>query len=137
MDKRTAVKAALCVMAVIALTSAFAERLWPNTRPTGDVCLSRGELSGAPLRATAPGIPDDLDSPPGNGSLPADKAGPEGKAPPSQIKLDIILTMRRPRIAAGRHRAHRAADKLRIVLAGSLADEPVAAVAPNFPAPYA
>jgi hypothetical protein len=63
--------------------------------------------SGAPLRATAPGIPDDVDSPLGNGSLPADKAGPEGKAPPSQVKLDIILTMRRPRIAAGRHRAHR------------------------------
>jgi hypothetical protein len=107
MDKFTAVKAALCIMAVIASTSAFAERLWLNTRPAGDVCLSRGELSDAPLRATAPGIPDDLDSPSGNGSLPADKAGPEGKAPPSQIKLDIILTMRRPRIAAGRHRAHR------------------------------
>jgi hypothetical protein len=107
MDKFTAVKAALCIMAVIASTSAFAERLWLNTRPAGDVCLSRGELSGAPLRATAPGIPDDLDSPPGDGFLPADKAGPEGKAPPSQIKLDIILTMRRPRIAAGRHRAHR------------------------------
>ena len=106
MDKFTAVKAALCIMAVIASTSAFAERLWLNTRPAGDVCLSRGELSVAPLRATAPGIPGDLDSPPGNGSLPADKAGPEGKAPPSQIKLDIILTMRRPRIAAGRHRAH-------------------------------
>src|SRR5258708_4019643 len=91
MDKCTAVKAALCIMAVIASTSSFAERLWLNTRPAGGVCLGRGELSGAPLRATAPGIPDDLDSPPGNGSLPADKAGPEGKAPPSQIKLDIIL----------------------------------------------
>src|SRR5882672_1981153 len=107
MDKFTAIKAALCVVAAIASTSAFAERLWPNTRPTGDMWLSRGELSDAPLRATAPGIPDDLDSPPGNGFLPADKAGPEGKAPPSQIKLDIILTMRRPRIAATRHRAHR------------------------------
>jgi hypothetical protein len=105
MDKFTAVKAALCIMAAVASTSAFAARLWLNTRPTGDMCLSRGELSGAP--ATAPGIPDDLDSSPGNGALPADKAGPEGKAPPSQIKLNIILTMRRPRIAAGRHRAHR------------------------------
>src|SRR5258707_2404309 len=91
MDKFTGVKGALCIRAVIASPSAFAERLWLNTRPAGDVCLGRGELSGAPLRATAPGIPDDLDSPPGNGSLPADKAGPEGKAPPSQIKLVIIL----------------------------------------------
>jgi len=109
MDKLTAIKAGLCIIAAIASTSAFAEQLRSNVAdgPTGDVRLSRGELSDAPLRATAPGIPDDLDSRPGNGVLPADKAGPEGKAPPSQIKLDIILTMRRPRIAAGRHRAHR------------------------------
>ncbi len=107
MDKLTAVKAALCVVAVIASTSAFAERLWPNTRPAGDMCLSGGELSDAPLRATAPGISDDLDSPPGNGFLPADKVGPEGKAPPSQIKLNITLTMRRPHMTAGRRRAHR------------------------------
>ena len=107
MDKFTAVKAALCIMAVIASTSAFAERRWPNTRPTGDVCLSRGELSGAPLRATASGIPDDVDSPPGNGLLPTDRVDPEGKAPPSQIKLNITLTMRRPHMTAGRRRAHR------------------------------
>src|SRR5260370_456934 len=78
-----------------------------TTRRGVEVCVSGGELRGAPWRAPAPGIPDDLDPPRGKGSLPADKAGPEGKAPPSQIKLDIILTMRRPRIAAGRHRAHR------------------------------
>jgi hypothetical protein len=49
MGKFTAIKAALCVVAAIASTSAFAERLWPNTRPTGDMCLSGGELSDAPL----------------------------------------------------------------------------------------
>ena len=107
MDKFTAVKAALCIMAVIASTSAFAERLWLNTRPAGDVCLSRGELSDAPLHAIAPGTPDDLDSPPGNGLLPTDRVDPEGKAPPSQIKLNITLTMRRPRIAHGGRHAHR------------------------------
>src|SRR5258708_23847283 len=101
MDKFTAVKAALCIMAVIASTSAFAERLWLNTRPAGDVCLSRGELSGAPLRATAPGIPDGLHSPPGNGSLPSDQARPEAKAPPSHIKPDIIFTTPRPPISDG------------------------------------
>jgi hypothetical protein len=107
MDKRTAIKAALCVVAAIASTSTCAERLWPNTRPAGDVCLSRGELSDAPLRAIAPGTPDDLDSPPGNGLLPTDRVDPEGKAPPSQIKLNITLTMRRPHMTAGRRRAHR------------------------------
>jgi len=109
MDKFTAVKAALCIMAVIASTSAFAEQLRSNVAdgPTGDVRLSRGELSDAPLHAIAPGTPDDLDSPPGNGLLPTDRVDPEGKAPPSQIKLNITLTMRRPHMTAGRRRAHR------------------------------
>src|SRR5260370_35595574 len=99
MDKFTAVKAALCIMAVIASTSAFAERLWLNTRPAGGVCLSRGELSGAPFGGTAPGIPDDLDSPPGNGALAADKTGPERKAPTSDIKMGIIFTIQEQPIA--------------------------------------
>ncbi len=49
MNKRTAIKAALCVIAAIASTSAFAERFWPNTaeRSTNNMC--RGEPSDAPL----------------------------------------------------------------------------------------
>jgi hypothetical protein len=109
MDKLAAVKAALCIVAAIASTSAFAERLRPNmaNRTTGEAELSRGELSDAPLHAIEPGTPDDLDSPPGNRLLPTDRVDPEGKAPPSQIKLNITLTMRRPHMTAGRRRAHR------------------------------
>ena len=109
MDMRTAIKAALCIIAAIASASAFAEQFSPNVddRPTGDVWLNRGEPADAPLPATAPRIPDDLDPPRGNGFLPADKVDREGKAPPSEIKVDIILTMRGSRNAAGRHRVHR------------------------------
>jgi hypothetical protein len=105
MDKLTAIKAALCIIAAIASTSTFAERLWPNTaeRPTNNMC--RGEPSDAPLHATTQ--PDDLEPPPGTVFVPADKVDPDGKAPPSEIKLNITLTMRRPRIAHGRRHAHR------------------------------
>ena len=108
MDRRTAIKAALCIIAAVASTSAFAGQLRPSVdgRRIGDVRLSRGELSDAPLHATAPGTPDDFDPRPEN-VLPTDKLQRERKAPPSEIKLDITLTMRRPRIAGGRHRVHR------------------------------
>ena len=105
MNKRTAIKAALCVVAAIASTSAFAERFWPNTaeRPTNNMC--GGGPSEVPLRATTQ--PDDLEPPPGTVFVPADKVDRDGKAPPSEIKLNITLTMRRPRLARGGRHAHR------------------------------
>ena len=105
MNKRTAIKAALCVIAAIASTSAFAERLWPNTAegPKNNMC--RGEPSEVPLGATTQ--PDDLEPPPGTVFALADKVDRDGKAPPSEIKLNITLTMRRPRLAHGRRHAHR------------------------------
>jgi hypothetical protein len=105
MNKRSAIKAALCVIAAIASTSVFAELFWPNTaeRPPNNVC--QGEPSDAPLHATTQ--PDDLEPPPGTVFVPADKVDREGKAPPSEIKLNITLTMRRPRLARGGRHAHR------------------------------
>src|SRR5258708_3920241 len=103
MNRRTAIKVALCVIAAIASTWAFAERFWPNTaeRPTNNMC--RGEPSDAPLRATTQ--PDDPEPPPGTMFVP--ELDREGKAPPSEIKLNITLTMRRPRIVHGRRHPHR------------------------------
>jgi hypothetical protein len=109
MDKRNAIKAALCVIAAIASTSAVAAQYWPNAadRPARDVWLSRGEPAAAPLHATAPETPDDLGPPPGGVFPPADKVDREGMTPPLEIKLDIVLTMRRPHKAGRRHRAVR------------------------------
>ena len=106
MAKRTAIKAALFIIAAVASTSAASEQLRTNTaeKPTGDVWPSPAEQTHAPLRATAPRTADDLDSHPANVLLPANQVGcDEKKRPPSEIKLDVTLTMRRPHAAAGKH----------------------------------
>jgi hypothetical protein len=109
MGKRNAIKAALCIIAAVASTSAVAGQYLPNAddRPSGDVWLSRGEPGEAPLRATAPEAPDNFDPPPGGVFPPAVKIDREGMTPPSEIKFDIILTMRRPHKSGRRHRAVR------------------------------
>ena len=109
MCKRTAIKAALCIIVAIASTPVLADQLWSNgtDRPTGDVWLSRGETPYPPLHATAPTSADDLDSPRGDGLLPSERFDRDGTTSPSQITLDIVLTMRRPHKAGRRHRAVR------------------------------
>lgn len=108
MDKLAAIKAALCIIATIVSTSGFASQLWPNVdnKSAGGLQLSRSELSDMPLHATALGTPDDFDPRP-HGVLPTDRVESEGKAPRSKIKLEITLTMRRQRMAGGKHSAHR------------------------------
>jgi hypothetical protein len=110
MDKRTAIKVALCILAAVASTSAVSEPLGPSAAetPTGDVWPSHAEKTYAPLRATAPRTADVLDAPPGNVFLPTDEVGRDGKkTSPSEIKLDITLTIRCPHAAAGKYHALR------------------------------
>jgi len=94
MDKLTAIKGALCIIAAIVSTSVFGDQ------------LSRGELRNGARHTAAPGTAGEV-APPPHSALPIDKGDQEGKALPSKIELEISLTMRRLRIAGGRHRAHR------------------------------
>jgi hypothetical protein len=110
MDKRTVIKAALCIVAAVASTSAVSGQLRPNLAesPTGDVWPTPGEQTRAPRRAAPPIGADDLGPLPGNVILQNDEVRPEEmKTPLWKIKVDITLTMRRPQAAAGTHRSHR------------------------------
>jgi hypothetical protein len=69
------------------------------------------------LHATAPRTPDDRNPPRAKRVVAADKIDRNGKTSPSAIKLDIILTLRLDETA---HIV--AADKPRVMPAGSLAD---------------
>jgi hypothetical protein len=108
MDKLTAIKGALCIIAAFVSTSVFGDQLPPkaNDERAAGIHLSRGEPSDVPRHTTAPETSDDFASPPESTS-PSDKLGSEGKALPPKFELEISLTMRRVRIARGRHRAPR------------------------------
>jgi hypothetical protein len=102
MNTRTAIQAALLVIAAIASTPAASEHLLPNAAemPTGDVWPSHVGQTSAPSRATVPTTPNELDPP------TASEVTPQGKkAPPWEIKLDITLTMQRPHATPGTHRS--------------------------------
>jgi hypothetical protein len=90
MDKLTAIKGALCIIAIVS-TSAFGDQLGPkaNNKPVEGIQLSRGELGNGPPHATAPGIPDAFDPPPESAS-PADKFGKESEIESGNIG-DVIL----------------------------------------------
>ena len=110
MNARIAIKAALWIIAAIASTPAASEHLWSNAadKPTGDVWPNHEDPTFAPPRATVPRRSNDLDPPVGSISLSPDAVAPQGKtAPPSEIKLDVTLTMRCPRATSGTRRSHR------------------------------
>jgi hypothetical protein len=105
MDKLTAIKGALCIIAAFVSTAASGDQLGPNAndKPVEGIQLSRGELGNVPPHMTAPGISDAFD-PPSESALPAVKLD---EVRPSKFKLEISLTMRRLHVAGRRHRAHR------------------------------
>ena len=109
MNKRTAIMAALCVIAALPSTSAVSQQLRQSLeRPTGDVWPNGGEEIRTELRPAAPFNADDLGPLPGNGVLPTEEFGREfNKTWPSQIKLDITLTVRRSHTADTRHHSIR------------------------------
>jgi len=109
MNKRTAIIAALCVIAAAASTSARSQQFRQSLEmPTGDVWPSGGEEIRTPLRPAAPFNADDLGPLPGNGVVPTEELGRElNKTWPSQIKLDITLTVRRTHTADTRHHSIR------------------------------
>ena len=110
MNARIAIKAALWIIAAIVSTPAASEHLWSNEadKPTGDVWPSHENPTPAPPRSTIPRKSNDLDPPVGSISLSPNDVAPQGKsAPPSEIKLDINLTIRRPHATSGTRRSHR------------------------------
>ena len=109
MNKRTAIIAALCVIAAVPSTSAVSQQLHESLeKPTGDVWPHGGEEIRTQLRPAAPFNADDLGPLPGNGVVPTEELGRElNKTWPSQIKLDITLIMRRTHTANTRHHSIR------------------------------
>jgi len=109
MNKRTAIVAALCVLAALLSTSAVSQQLRQSLeKPTGDVWPNGGEETRTSLRPAASFNADDLGPLPGNAIAPTEEVGREPKkTSPSQIKLDITLTMRPIHVAIGRHRSIR------------------------------
>jgi len=107
MNKHTAIIAALCVIAAVPSTSAVSQQLRQSLeKPTGDVWPNGGEEIRMPLRPAAPFNADDLGPLPGNVVVPTEGLGRERqKTSPSQIKVDITLTMRPIHVAGGRHRS--------------------------------
>ena len=107
MNTRTAIKAALWVIAAIISTPAASEHLLQDAAemPTGDVWPSHVGQTSAPSPATVPTTSNELDPPAGN--IPHEVTPQGKKAPPWEIKLDITLTMRRPHATSGTHRSHR------------------------------
>jgi hypothetical protein len=105
MNKRTAIIAALCVIAAAASTSTRSQQLRQSRElPTGDVWPTGGEETRTPSRPATPFNADDLGPLPGNGVMPTEEFGRErDKTLPSQIKLDITLTMRRTHMVDKRH----------------------------------
>jgi hypothetical protein len=109
MNKRTAIIAALCVIAAVPSTSVVSQQLHQSLeKPTGDVWPNGGEEIRTPLRPAAPFNADDLGPLPGNVVVSTEELGRErDKTLPSQIKLDITLTMRRTHMADKWHRSIR------------------------------
>ena len=109
MNKRTAIIAALCVIAAVPSTSAVSQQLHESLeKPTGDVWPHGGEEIRTQLRPAAPFNADDLGPLPGNGIAPPEEVGREReRTSPSRIKLDVTLTLLRPHATRGRHRSVR------------------------------
>jgi len=109
MNIRTAIIAALCVIAAVPSTSAVSQQLRQSLeRPTGDVWPNGGEESRTSLRPATPFNADDLGPLPGKAIAPTEEVGRElNKIWPSQIKLDITLTVRRTHTADTRHHSIR------------------------------
>jgi hypothetical protein len=109
MNKRTAILAALCVISAVPSTSAVSQQLHQSLeKPTGDVWPNGGEEIRTQLRPAAPFNADDLGPRPGSSVVPTEELERElNKTWPSQIKLDITLTMRRTHPADTRHHSIR------------------------------
>jgi len=109
MNKRTAIIAALCVIVAAASTSARSQQLRQSRElPTGAVWPIGGEETRTPSRRATPFNADDLGPLPGNVVVPTEEFGRErNRTSPSQIKLDITLTMRRIHMSDKRHHSIR------------------------------
>jgi len=107
MNKRTAIIAALCVIVAAASAAARSQQLRQSRElPTGDVWPIGGEETRTPLRPAAPFNADDLGPLPGNVVVPTEGLA-RNKTLPSQIKVEITLTMPRTHTADKRHHSIR------------------------------
>jgi len=108
MNKRTPIIAALCVILAAASAPARSQQLRESRQqPTGDVWPNGGEETRTSLRPAASFNADDLGPLPGN-VVPTEELGREHKkTSPSQIKLDITLTVRRTHTTDTRHHSIR------------------------------